>query len=220
MARGSRRTWLAIAVVASVAFVGVLALSPQRVLRSVAALATRPVLFAVVLAALYLGRWLVFWPVTALSLLVGYVYGIRVGIPVALVGATITALPPFLFTRYATHDLGVLDRVQDRAAELSDATGAFRGIFAARLIPLPAEAVSCAAGLSEISIGAYLLGTAAGETPWVIAAVVAGSSMRTFALSSASPDLRLVVGLAALGVLVLAGPLYRQLGDGPATTRF
>jgi uncharacterized membrane protein YdjX (TVP38/TMEM64 family) len=199
---------------------GVLVLTPERALSSLVALTDRPVLFALVLLVLYGGRSLVLWPISALSLLVGFVYGPAMGIPLGLAGAVYTCLPPYLLARYAPRERGPLARLHAMGRSAADATGDFRGLVAARLIPLPADAVSYATGLADISLGKYALGTAVGETPWVVATVLAGASMRAFALEEAGQTVSLLVAATLLGIVLLSGPAYRQLRqrdvlDGP-----
>jgi uncharacterized membrane protein YdjX (TVP38/TMEM64 family) len=79
----------------------------------------------------------------------------------------------------------------------------------ARLVPLPADSVSYAAGVSGIGLGTYALATAIGETPWVTSAVLVGASMERLAVNrSAGPWF--VVGAVVLAALLLAGPAYRR----------
>jgi len=204
--------------------IGVLVLTPERVLASLASLADRPVLFAALLVILYGGRSLVLWPISALSLLVGFVYGSTVGIPIGLAGAVLTCLPPYLLARYAPREHGPTARLHAAGQSITDVTGDFRGLVAARLIPLPADGVSYAAGLADVPLGRYALGTALGETPWVVATVLAGASMRAFAFEEASQALPLVIAASCLGIVLLSGPLYRRLRhrgvvDGPSLRR-
>lgn len=203
---------------------GVLVLTPERALSSLVAFADRPLLFGVVLLVLYGGRSLVLWPISALSLLVGFVYGPTLGIPIGLAGAVYTCLPPYLLARYAPRERGPLARLHTLGRSAADVTGDFRGLVAARLVPLPADGVSYAAGLADVSPARYALGTAVGETPWVIATVLAGSSMRAFALEDAGQTVPLLVAATLLGVVLLSGPAYRQLRrrnvlDGPTLRR-
>lgn len=190
---------------------GVVVLSPARVLSEIASLADRPVLFGLVLVVLYGGRSLVLWPISALSLLVGFVYGPVVGIPIGLAGAVYTCLPPYLLARYAPRDRGPLSRMHELGRSTVDVTGDVRGVIAARLVPLPADVVSYAAGLSDVRLREYAVATAVGETPWVVATVVAGASMRAFTLREAGQTLPLLVAATCLGIVLLSGPLYRQL---------
>ena len=126
-------------------------------------------------------------------------------------GAVATCLPPFFLARHATGDGGVFGDVGASGERLVGVTGEFRGVFAARLAPVPADAVSYAAGLSGVSASAFLGATFLGEIPWVTAAVLAGASMRQLTLQGLQNGLPLVVGAASLAVLVLAGPAYRHL---------
>lgn len=204
--------------------VGLFVVTPERALSSLTALSDRPLLFGGLLLVLYGGRSLVLWPISALSLLVGFVYGPALGIPIALAGAVYTCLPPYLLARYAPREHGPTARLHAIGCSVVGVTGSFRGLVAARLIPLPADGVSYAAGLSDVSLGRYALGTALGETPWVVATVVAGASMRAFALEEAGQALPLLVGATCLGVVLLSGPVYRQLRhrdvvDGPTLRR-
>jgi len=190
---------------------GVLVVTPERALGSLLALAERPGLFALALVVLYGVRSLVLWPISALSLLVGFVYGPAVGIPMGLAGAVYTCLPPYLLARYAPRERGPLARLHALGRSAVDVTGDFRGLIAARLLPLPADGVSYAAGLTAVPVGRYALGTLLGETPWVVATVLAGASMRTFALERAGSTLSLLLAATLLGVVLVSGPAYRRL---------
>lgn len=211
MERTTRRQLLGGLTLAALALVGLLVFSPERVLTRLAGLGERPLLFAVGLIVLYSLRPLVLWPISALSILVGFVLGPTVGIPVALAGAVYTCLPPYLLARYAPGSGGPLERARALGERAIATTGDFRGVAAARLLPLPADPVSYAAGLAGVSLPTYVVATGLGETLWVVAAVVTGSSMRTLTVGGAGGTLPLVVGAAALGLLLLGGPTYRHL---------
>ncbi|MFB6151608.1 MAG: TVP38/TMEM64 family protein [Haloarculaceae archaeon] len=203
-------------LVASVAVV----FSPETVLRSVADLAARPFLLLGVLAVLYLARPFLMWPVSALSVTVGFLLGTEAGIPVALAGTVLSNVVVFLVARYVRTEegaLGFASRSSDRFVEM---TGEFRGVVAARLSPLPADVVSSAAGLSGVSLPAYVAGTLIGEAPWIAAEVIAGSSMHTLSVHGLSHSLSLFVGATALSAVLLARPVYRRVsGDAPAAAR-
>ena len=96
MRRATRRGLLGAGLVGGVAAGATVVLSPAAVLGGLTTLSARPALFAATLLAVYLCRPLVFWPISAISLLVGFVYGPAVGVPVALAGAVGTCVPPFL----------------------------------------------------------------------------------------------------------------------------
>ena len=211
--RGVTRQRLVVgSILAAVAAVAVVGRSPTAVLRWAESLAGQPALFAVVLAGIYLFRPLALLPVAVCSVLVGYVYGL-VGIPIALAGAAVTNLPVYLLARYTDLGGSLATRFESHAGQFVAATGAFRSVLVARLLPLPSDAVSYAAGLTRIPVRYYVLGSTAGEVPWVIAAVLAGRSMHELTASGAAIGLDVIVGLLALAALLLAGPAYRHLGE-------
>lgn len=210
---------LLVGVVAVVA----LLTSPDAVVSSLQDLADHPLQFGAVLTGLYLIRAFLGWPTMALSAVVGFGYGL-VGLPVALCGAVVTSVPPFYAARWFGRgpsadepgpDSSLLGRLGSSGDRYLGTTGDVRGITAARLVPVPADLVSAAAGLSGVGFGAYAVGTLLGELPWTIAAVFVGSSARN--LTSAGVDglsLPLAVGTALAGLALLAGPIYRAVTDG------
>jgi uncharacterized membrane protein YdjX (TVP38/TMEM64 family) len=209
MHSATKRQLAGVAGLLAVAAGGLLLLTPAALLAAARDLTDEPVAFAVALLALYLVRSLFLWPVTLFSVLLGYLYDPWLALPVALAGAATTGIPPFLVARYAAGDSGLFGAVGDFGRRAVGAVGAFRGIVAARLVPIPTDAVSSAAGLSEVSLGTFVLGTALGELPWTVAAVVAGNSMRTLTLGGFAVDPGVVLGLVCLSLLVAGGPLYR-----------
>lgn len=169
--------------------------------------------FPAVLLGLYAVRPLLAWPITALSVVVGFRYGVTIGLPMALAGAVATSLIPYAAARYLQTDAGLIGRVSAVSERFFGATGDLRGVVAARLAPTPAEVISAAAGIARVSVPAFVLGTAIGELPWTLAAVLAGDSMRRLAMEGVGIDPGLVaVGLLVAGLL-LAGPAYRLLRD-------
>lgn len=168
--------------------------------------------FPLALAGLYLVRPLLAWPITALSVVVGYRYGVAVGLPLALAGAVATSLLPYAFGRYYRDRPGPFAGAVAGSERFFRAVGGLRGLVAIRLAPTPAEPVSIAAGVGRVGLGTFVAGTAIGELPWTVAAVVAGHSLSQLSLEGAaavSPWL-LVAGLIAAAVL-LGGPAYRWL---------
>lgn len=202
----SRGTLLA-ATAALVVF-ALAVLVPADVLARAQALVASP-WFPVVLVALYLVRPFLAWPITALSVLVGYKYGLVLGVPLALAGAVATSLIPYHFGDRLPTAGSVLDRVRTGGQRYFAAAGDTRGIIVARLAPTPAEAISAAAGIAGVPRGAFVLGTAIGELPWTVAAVALGASLDTFTLSATHVDLRLVAACLLFAVLLLSGPLWR-----------
>ncbi|WP_424018170.1 TVP38/TMEM64 family protein [Halorientalis pallida] len=206
----TRQRLLVGSILAAVAAVAVAGRSPTAVLRWAESLAGQPALFAVALAGLYLFRPLALLPVAVCSVLVGYVYGLA-GIPIAMVGAAATNMPVFLLARYTDMGGRLAARFEAHAGRFVATAGAFRSVVVARLLPLPSDAVSYTAGLTQVPVRHYVLGSTVGEIPWIVAAVLAGRSMHDLTVSGASVGLDVIVGLVALAALLLAGPTYRYL---------
>jgi len=199
--------FLAVAVTATVV------LSPARVLEALSGLAADPLAFGGALVALYAIRPLFAWPISPVSALVGYGLGITYGIPVALVGATLTCLAPFFLARYAGTTGGLFGRLNDTGRDVVEATGETRGVLAARLSPLPADSVSYGAGVAGVSTPAFVIGTFVGEIPWVIVEVTAGASMREVTTHGLGAGVHVLVLAFAASLLLVAGPAYRHARD-------
>jgi uncharacterized membrane protein YdjX (TVP38/TMEM64 family) len=159
--------------------------------------------FPAILVGLYAVRPLLGWPISLLSALVGFKYGILVGVPVALAGAVATSLPPFFAGRFAPSDGRLFGRFSGGSTRYFDAAGPLRGLVAARLAPTHPEPVSAAAGAGGVRLRAFAAGTLLGEFPWVLGAVAVGSGLDVFTVQAISVDvLFLAAGLlAALAVL-------------------
>lgn len=186
--------------------------SPGEVLEAIEGLVADPLRFALALVVLYLLRPLVAWPLSLVSVLVGYAYGFAVGFPIALAGTVGSCLLPFVLARYFRSDVGLLGWVSGTGERFFDATGDVRGVFAARLAPAPADAISYGAGLSGVPASGFVLGTVLGEIPWTAAFVLVGASMTDFSVREATLDsAAFAIGAALLAVLALAGPAYRYL---------
>ncbi|MFD1513688.1 VTT domain-containing protein [Halomarina rubra] len=215
MERATRRQLSGLALAVGVVAVASLAVSPERVLRAMAAVAADPLVFAGVVLGAALLRPVVAWPMTPLVGVVGYVLGVTpLALALGLAVATGTAAIPYLLARRYRPSEGVLGWLADAGADCFETAGDTRGVVAARLAPLPTDVVSYGAGLSNVSARPYVLGTALGEAPWVVAALLAGSSMETLTTEGLSAGLPLVVAGLAVGSLLLSGPLYRQLSTG------
>jgi len=184
--------------------------SPATDVARLEALTTRPLVFVAVLAALYLVRPFLLWPVSSIALVLGYLYEPMIAIPIALAGAALTGLPPYLVGRYAQTDLGLFGYIGTTGEHFAAAVGETRGVVAARLSPVPGDPISYAAGLSGISFRPFLAGTVVGEVPWALVTVLTGASMRSLDLSTPTTSPELLIALAGLSVIVLAGPVYRR----------
>ena len=213
VSRATRRQIGGLVALAVALAAGAVAFSPAAVLDSLVALSGDPWRFLAVLAVLYVVRPFVLWPVSLLSLTVGFVYGVPRGLPIAAAGLALSTAPPFLIARRVRTDEGILGRTAGAGDRVVAATGGFRGLVAARLAPIPSDVTSSAAGLSELSPRTYLAGTLVGETPWIVGAVVAGASMQTLSVEGLDQGIALVAAATAVSGLLLAGPTYRLVRE-------
>lgn len=204
------RRHAALATLVALAVAGTVALSPQRAIQALQRVLASP-WFPLVLIALYAIRPFLAWPITAISLLVGYQYGLLLGLPIALTGAAATSLIPYAATRYADTSTGLLGLATDGSTWFFATVGDLRGLIAARLAPTPAEPVSAAAGAAGLSTPTFILGTLIGELPWTIAAVLAGHTTRQLSLDAATPDPWLITAGLLAALILLAGPAYHHL---------
>lgn len=219
---------LAGAIVASAMVAAGVLVSPSTVLGAVDSLTADPLTFGLVVATLYLVRPLLAWPPTPLAAVVGYGFGVTVGIPIALAGVVVTVLPVFFGVRWfaggpplrddqpdlepSDGDGALLERAGDIVARYYETAGPLRGVTASRLAPIPSDVATCAAAVSGVRLRHLVLGTAIGELPWTIAAVVVGSSAATVTASGLG-ELGVALPLACVVAagLLLASPAYRVL---------
>ena len=176
-------------------------------------LASDPFRFAVALVALSAVRPFLAWPTTLVAVAVGFGYG-WVGVPFGVVLLTLTALPPYYLARFGraepSTDGGISGRISETGERFVAAAGGTRTVAATRLLPMPSDAVSLGAGVAGVRLRPFLIGTAVGELPWVIAGVAIGVSADRLASGDLSAlDPALFVGMAGVATLLLAGPIYR-----------
>ncbi|MDB9280636.1 MULTISPECIES: VTT domain-containing protein [Halorubrum] len=214
-------------LVAAVAAV-TLAVSPEAALSRLRWLATDPLRFGAAVVALAAVRPLLAWPTTLLAVAVGFGYG-WAGTPLALALVVGTALPPYALARAGRFRLrdganagdasGIADRFCRAGERFAAESGSVRAVTGTRLLPLPSDAVTVGAAAAGVGVRPFIAGTAFGELPWVLAGVAVGVSLDRLAASGGSlVDPAVVLGMAAVGVLILAGPLYRTFLRTDATT--
>lgn len=215
----SRRRLLALGVVVGVVAVAAVAVAPGTALSRLDALADDPAALVVALTLLAVVRPFLAWPTTLLSAVAGYGLGLP-GVVPAVGLLTLTSLPPYLLGASGRAELlagdgristavARVDAAGDRALSVA---GPFRSTVVARLAPLPSDVISGAAGVAGVPFWPYLAGTAVGELPWAVGAVVAGASLHRLAVSgvAAAFDPRLVAAAAVAGLLLAAAPAYRH----------
>ncbi|WP_336024840.1 TVP38/TMEM64 family protein [Halobellus salinisoli] len=195
--------------IAAVVAVAVVA-SPDVVLARAAWLVADPVRLIFASIALAAVRPLLAWPTTLLAVLLGYGLGLA-GFPLALALVTLTSVPPFLLARR----YGRVGELADAGEAFVDHTGGVRSVVASRLVPAPSDVVSVAAGIAGVRLSTFLLGTAIGEIPWVVAGVLAGASAESLVASDVLDvfDLRVVVAAGATAALLVGPTAYEWYCD-------
>lgn len=202
-------------LVACTFLLGTLLLRPQSLLKTAVAL-TGSRLFVVVVALLYLVRPFLGIPMSLVTIVVGWRYGLLVGLPIAVGGTAVTTYPPYYVGRYYRTDSGLLGWLSRNGERAFDATGGFRGMVASRLAPAPAEGVSYGAGVAGVAPSTYVLGTLLGELPWTLGYLLLGRSMQDLALDAVEVDYRVLAASALVALLVVAPPVVRALQDRTA----
>lgn len=215
-----RRALLGMLAAAMAVTAGLL-VSPSATASAFASISDDPYRFGLAVALCYLVRPFFAWPTTPLAVVVGYGFGVAAGVPIAMLGVLVTVVPPFVAARWVADGTppaavrtlpfgSIVGRAGDAVDRYYAATGPTRGVLISRLAPVPSDVATCAAAMSGVSLGRFLLGTALGELPWTIAAVVVGASAATIATDGvASVGPLLVVACLLAALLLLSGPLYR-----------
>jgi len=193
--------------------------SPERLLTVAENAAADPLLFAGVVVGLYAIRPFVLWPPTLVAVVVGYGFGVMAGFPIALAGAVGTAVVPYVLAARFGREAPLVGRLQTAGEGFFEATGSFRGVVAARLAPIPADAVTVAAAIAGVRFRTFAAGVLVGETPWTLGAVAVGASLSTLSTEGASTGgLRITALATVAAIALLAGPAYRRYSDGRSGT--
>lgn len=207
------RRYVVLGAIVAAVTVAAVSISPERGLSTLTWLAADPVRFAVALVAVSVVRPFLAWPTTLVAIAVGFGYG-WIGVPFGVLLLTLTALPPYYLARLGRADPSADDGIGSRLSAAGErfvgVAGGSRTVAATRLLPMPSDAISVGAGVAGVRLRPFLLGTAVGELPWVIAGVAIGVSADRLARGELSAfDPTLFVGMAAVALLLLAGPFYR-----------
>ncbi|WP_312908073.1 TVP38/TMEM64 family protein [Natronosalvus caseinilyticus] len=207
-----------------------LLVSPSATVGVLESVADDPYRFGLAVAVLYTVRPLFAWPTTPLAVLVGYGYGAVLGLPVALLGVSLTVIPTFLVVRWLVGGsnwstgegrplAGILGRSCDVIDRYYDAVGPVRGVVTSRLAPIPSDVATAAAAVSEVRLRHLVVGTALGELPWTIAAVLVGASAArltndVLADGVGQHGLVLTGSAAVVAVALFAPSIYSHLRTG------
>jgi uncharacterized membrane protein YdjX (TVP38/TMEM64 family) len=165
--------------------------------------------FPVALLGLFALRPLLAWPVSLLGGLAGYRYGL-VAVPIAVVGTAVPSLLPFYAGRRLPTGDGVVGRAAAAGRRCLDDVGDVRGVVAARFAPTPAPAISAACGAVDLPAGRFLLGTVAGQLPWIVGGVLVGRSLARFDADALAGTGALAVVLALVAAALVARPLLAR----------
>ena len=165
-----------------------------------------PVLYLV----LYSLGTLLLLPSTPLNLMGGALFGTGWGTVWTSVGAMLAAILAFWLSRHLGRG-AIAGRLQGRwqALDAELQQGGMWYLFAIRLLPIiPYGLVNIAAGLSGISSGDYLLGTALGTVPGIFPIVWLGSAgVQALETGELLP---LFGALSLIGLLMLGATIYQR----------
>jgi len=149
-------------------------------------------------------------PSTPLNLSGGVLFGFWFGMLWTAIGAILSAIVSFAFTRSVGHEI-VADklsgRLQNMDAEIR--RGGKFYMFAVRLLPLiPNGLINYGAGLTSITFRDYLFGSVPGTILGILPPVLIGSS--GFKAVKTHDILPLIAASALMGVFILGATWYRR----------
>jgi uncharacterized membrane protein YdjX (TVP38/TMEM64 family) len=145
----------------------------------------------------------------------GLLFGTALGTPVAIVAATLGATIAFSLGRWWAHD-AVEELARGRLARLRAWIGrqGFYAVLYARLAPgLPYNLVNYAAGLSPVTLRAFVAATAIGCAPRAFAYAALGGNLDDLGSPEAIAALVVLVLMAVGGLVAI-----RRSGPGTATS--
>lgn len=188
--------------------------NPTLLFRRAASFYTFAQAHAWMLMALYVLRPLFFLPASFVILLTGMIYGAAAGEAVAVGGLTLGGAIEFYLARSSfTAVVGAappaaIGRLQQRVGKAP-----FRAILLMRLCFVPFDAVTLAAALARVPLGAFVTATALGVIPTSLPIVLSGAALDFRAWQAGGelwphgsaltwPWVALSFGLAALTVAV------------------
>ncbi len=147
-----------------------------------------------------------------LSLAAGAVFGVVMGTVYVNIGATAGATLAFLVARYLFHDM-IQNKFGPRLEKINSEleTRGFNYLLFLRLVPVfPFFLINLGAGLTNMSLRTFVLGTMAGIIPGSIVFCNAGASLATITSMSEVASPRVLGSFALLGLFALVPALYQK----------
>jgi uncharacterized membrane protein YdjX (TVP38/TMEM64 family) len=161
------------------------------------------------LSILYFMRSIIAIPLSPITVFIGYHYGFPKGIVIGLSGSTLSCFIPYLIGRYIRTQDGIIGFILYHSEKIVDVTGTVRGVLAARISPLPTDAISYGAGLTDVPLTDYLIGTIIGLLPWTVTLVLFGDSLQDLVLDNIRLEPQLLISMALIGFLLILPSLYK-----------
>lgn len=207
-----RRRHLLVLLLGSV-IVGSTVLSPLQVTQRLSTL--DPVVFTLAITVAYVIRPAIAFPLSLLTLVVGFRFGLFPGLPIAFTGTLLTCYIPYLATREYTPD-GFLHRIRAKSRHIVTDLGSIRSVAAARLSPAPSDVVSIGAGMAAVPSRDYLIGTFFGEIPWTVFYVLSGQAMGRLTMPNEGslPTLLIITTLIAVMLIAVSEQHYFRKTTG------
>lgn len=228
--RGSRVAGAILVLVLLCAFAAIYLAEPGVLLRRAAALHAFAAHNAWLFVGLFLLRLLFLLPVSAVLLLTGAIYGVRLGELVAVAGLTLSGSAEFLLARTALRSMLRLPgpMLQRWQARLDRAP--FQAVLLMRVCFVPFDLVNVMAAVGRVRLAPFVCATVLGVVPAAFPVVLLGASIDLqswFAGDSLLPAAAslngayvagaILYGLATIGLVRLAPRLWRGLrGSAPA----
>ena len=152
----------------------------------------------------YVIRPLLLFSAALLTIAAGFLFGPIAGVVIVIVGANASAMIAYGIGRWFGTGTSSTTEIGERLARYTTRlrTRSFETTLILRLLFVPFDLVSYAAGLSRIHPGAFLAGTAIGSIPGTLAFVLVGASIEEF--DGGVPSINPWTVVASVGLLVIS----------------
>ncbi len=147
-----------------------------------------------------------------LSLAAGAIFGVVMGTLYVNIGATVGATLAFLVSRYLFHDV-VQNKFGPRLEKINTELEkrGFNYLLFLRLVPVfPFFLINLGAGLTNMPLRTFVLGTMAGIIPGSLVFCNAGASLATITSINEIASPRVLGSFALLGLFALVPVLYQK----------